>query len=230
MWRYREPPRCALPSPWGPSSPQPGGWHPLTARALWPGQLVAGAGGPGERVPVAVRAAGRAEGPDADEDQAGPRQPHLRAAGQHPPRVPPHPRATSPTAAPLPSPPQAQLAACAKALESSEELLEAANQALGTANHHDFAQVGPHRCGGCPRPAAPHAGGVLTPLAGQSASPRGCAHPGRAPSFSLCWALGQRWAGCARCGAAWEHGDPRQGHPRAAWCPLSPETEGHGGR
>ncbi|XP_054038194.1 fibronectin type III and SPRY domain-containing protein 1 isoform X1 [Rissa tridactyla] len=36
---------------------------------------------------------------------------------------------------------QAQLAACAKALESSEELLEAANQALGTANHHDFAQA-----------------------------------------------------------------------------------------
>ncbi|XP_049664484.1 fibronectin type III and SPRY domain-containing protein 1 isoform X2 [Haliaeetus albicilla] len=35
---------------------------------------------------------------------------------------------------------QAQLAACAKALESSEELLEAANQALGTANHHDFPQ------------------------------------------------------------------------------------------
>ncbi|KAM9620059.1 fibronectin type III and SPRY domain-containing protein 1 isoform 3-T3 [Morphnus guianensis] len=36
---------------------------------------------------------------------------------------------------------QAQLAACAKALESSEELLEAANQALGTANHHDFPQA-----------------------------------------------------------------------------------------
>ncbi|XP_075300504.1 fibronectin type III and SPRY domain-containing protein 1 isoform X1 [Opisthocomus hoazin] len=36
---------------------------------------------------------------------------------------------------------QAQLAACAKALESSEELLEAANQALGTANHHDFSQA-----------------------------------------------------------------------------------------
>ncbi|XP_009635038.1 fibronectin type III and SPRY domain-containing protein 1-like [Egretta garzetta] len=35
----------------------------------------------------------------------------------------------------------AQLAACAKALESSEELLEAANQALGTANHHDFPQA-----------------------------------------------------------------------------------------
>ncbi|XP_064325595.1 fibronectin type III and SPRY domain-containing protein 1 isoform X2 [Phalacrocorax carbo] len=35
---------------------------------------------------------------------------------------------------------QAQLAACAKALESSEELLEAANQALETANHHDFPQ------------------------------------------------------------------------------------------
>ncbi|XP_075380375.1 fibronectin type III and SPRY domain-containing protein 1 isoform X2 [Mycteria americana] len=36
---------------------------------------------------------------------------------------------------------QAQLAACAKALESSEELLEAANQVLGTANHHDFPQA-----------------------------------------------------------------------------------------
>ncbi|NWI65273.1 FSD1 protein, partial [Todus mexicanus] len=36
---------------------------------------------------------------------------------------------------------QAQLAACAKALESSEELLEAANQALGTVNNHDFAQA-----------------------------------------------------------------------------------------
>ncbi|XP_027562874.1 fibronectin type III and SPRY domain-containing protein 1-like, partial [Neopelma chrysocephalum] len=35
---------------------------------------------------------------------------------------------------------QAQLAACSKALESSEELLEAANQALGAANHHDFSQ------------------------------------------------------------------------------------------
>ncbi|XP_031948928.1 fibronectin type III and SPRY domain-containing protein 1 isoform X2 [Corvus kubaryi] len=35
---------------------------------------------------------------------------------------------------------QAQLVACSKALESSEELLEAANQALGTANHHDFSQ------------------------------------------------------------------------------------------
>ncbi|KFP39253.1 Fibronectin type III and SPRY domain-containing protein 1, partial [Chlamydotis macqueenii] len=38
-----------------------------------------------------------------------------------------------------------QLAACAKALESSEELLESANQALGMANHHDFPQVRPHR-------------------------------------------------------------------------------------
>ncbi|XP_040449152.1 fibronectin type III and SPRY domain-containing protein 1 isoform X2 [Falco naumanni] len=36
---------------------------------------------------------------------------------------------------------QAQLAECAKALESSEELLEAANQALETANHHDFLQA-----------------------------------------------------------------------------------------
>ncbi|XP_072701369.1 fibronectin type III and SPRY domain-containing protein 1 isoform X2 [Ciconia boyciana] len=36
---------------------------------------------------------------------------------------------------------QAQLAACAKALESSEELLEAANQVLGTASHHDFPQA-----------------------------------------------------------------------------------------
>uniref|UniRef100_A0A8C5TXU1 Fibronectin type III and SPRY domain-containing protein 1 n=1 Tax=Malurus cyaneus samueli TaxID=2593467 RepID=A0A8C5TXU1_9PASS len=36
---------------------------------------------------------------------------------------------------------QAQLVACSKALESSEELLEAANQALGTANHHDFSQA-----------------------------------------------------------------------------------------
>ncbi|KAM6041395.1 fibronectin type III and SPRY domain-containing protein 1 isoform 5-T5 [Chlamydotis macqueenii] len=36
---------------------------------------------------------------------------------------------------------QAQLAACAKALESSEELLESANQALGMANHHDFPQA-----------------------------------------------------------------------------------------
>ncbi|XP_042650950.1 fibronectin type III and SPRY domain-containing protein 1 isoform X2 [Tyto alba] len=35
---------------------------------------------------------------------------------------------------------QTQVAACAKALESSEELLEAANQALGTANDHDFLQ------------------------------------------------------------------------------------------
>lgn len=35
---------------------------------------------------------------------------------------------------------QAQLAACAKALESSEELLEAANHTLATANNHDFAQ------------------------------------------------------------------------------------------
>uniref|UniRef100_A0A8C9L760 COS domain-containing protein n=1 Tax=Pavo cristatus TaxID=9049 RepID=A0A8C9L760_PAVCR len=35
----------------------------------------------------------------------------------------------------------AQLAACAKALESSEELLETANQTLATANNHDFAQV-----------------------------------------------------------------------------------------
>ncbi|XP_059726268.1 fibronectin type III and SPRY domain-containing protein 1 isoform X4 [Haemorhous mexicanus] len=36
---------------------------------------------------------------------------------------------------------QAQLVACSKALESSEELLEAANQALGTANHQDFSQA-----------------------------------------------------------------------------------------
>ncbi|XP_048783727.1 LOW QUALITY PROTEIN: fibronectin type III and SPRY domain-containing protein 1 [Lagopus muta] len=36
---------------------------------------------------------------------------------------------------------QAQLAACAKALESSEELLETANQTLATANNHDFAQA-----------------------------------------------------------------------------------------
>uniref|UniRef100_A0A8C2YA12 Fibronectin type III and SPRY domain-containing protein 1 n=2 Tax=Coturnix japonica TaxID=93934 RepID=A0A8C2YA12_COTJA len=36
---------------------------------------------------------------------------------------------------------QAQVAACAKALESSEELLEAANQTLETANNHDFAQA-----------------------------------------------------------------------------------------
>lgn len=36
---------------------------------------------------------------------------------------------------------QAQLAACAKALESSEELLEAANHTLATANNHDFAQA-----------------------------------------------------------------------------------------
>ncbi|CAM9773460.1 unnamed protein product [Bubo scandiacus] len=36
---------------------------------------------------------------------------------------------------------QTQVAACAKALESSEELLEAANQALGTANDHDFVQA-----------------------------------------------------------------------------------------
>ncbi|KAM4758792.1 fibronectin type III and SPRY domain-containing protein 1 isoform 2-T2 [Cyanocitta cristata] len=35
---------------------------------------------------------------------------------------------------------QAQLVACSKALESSEELLEAANQTLGAANHHDFSQ------------------------------------------------------------------------------------------
>ncbi|XP_065508638.1 fibronectin type III and SPRY domain-containing protein 1 isoform X2 [Caloenas nicobarica] len=41
---------------------------------------------------------------------------------------------------------QAQLAACAKALESSEELLEAANQALGTANHHDFSQCDNGTC------------------------------------------------------------------------------------
>uniref|UniRef100_A0A8C8ABU5 B-box C-terminal domain-containing protein n=1 Tax=Otus sunia TaxID=257818 RepID=A0A8C8ABU5_9STRI len=40
---------------------------------------------------------------------------------------------------------QTQVAACAKALESSEELLEAANQALGTANDHDFVQVSPRR-------------------------------------------------------------------------------------
>uniref|UniRef100_A0A8B9P0Q0 Fibronectin type III and SPRY domain-containing protein 1 n=1 Tax=Apteryx owenii TaxID=8824 RepID=A0A8B9P0Q0_APTOW len=36
---------------------------------------------------------------------------------------------------------QAQLAACAKALESSEELLETANQTLETANNHDFPQA-----------------------------------------------------------------------------------------
>uniref|UniRef100_A0A8B9C6B4 Fibronectin type III and SPRY domain containing 1 n=1 Tax=Anser brachyrhynchus TaxID=132585 RepID=A0A8B9C6B4_9AVES len=36
---------------------------------------------------------------------------------------------------------QAQLAACAKALESSEELLETANQTLETANNHDFTQA-----------------------------------------------------------------------------------------
>lgn len=35
---------------------------------------------------------------------------------------------------------QAQLAACTKALESSEELLEAANQTLGMANDHEFHQ------------------------------------------------------------------------------------------
>uniref|UniRef100_A0A8C9EYN3 FSD1L n=1 Tax=Pavo cristatus TaxID=9049 RepID=A0A8C9EYN3_PAVCR len=37
----------------------------------------------------------------------------------------------------------AQLAACAKALESSEELLETANQTLATANNHDFRA---HKC------------------------------------------------------------------------------------
>ncbi|KAM9516273.1 fibronectin type III and SPRY domain-containing protein 1 [Guaruba guarouba] len=36
---------------------------------------------------------------------------------------------------------QAQLAACTKALESSEELLEAANQTLGMANDHEFHQA-----------------------------------------------------------------------------------------
>uniref|UniRef100_A0A8B9ZGV9 Fibronectin type III and SPRY domain containing 1 n=1 Tax=Anas platyrhynchos TaxID=8839 RepID=A0A8B9ZGV9_ANAPL len=38
---------------------------------------------------------------------------------------------------------QTQLAACAKALESSEELLETANQTLQTANNHDFIEVSP---------------------------------------------------------------------------------------
>lgn len=65
-----------------------------------------------------------------------------------PPACPPPSSGTLTHRCPSPSPRQAQLAACAKALESSEELLEAANQALGTANHHDFPQVCPHRRGG----------------------------------------------------------------------------------
>lgn len=146
------------------------------------------------------------------------------------PCAPPPPRAPSPTAAPLPSPPQAQLAACAKALESSEELLEAANQALGTADHHDFAQVGPHRWGGRPCPAAPHAGGGPDPPCRPVSATPGLRSPwAEAPSFSRRWAPGRRWAGCACCGAGWEHGDPRQGHPQLPAARFVPRPRGTGG-
>uniref|UniRef100_A0A672UGG7 Fibronectin type III and SPRY domain containing 1 n=1 Tax=Strigops habroptila TaxID=2489341 RepID=A0A672UGG7_STRHB len=61
---------------------------PTDTPPLCPGQLDAGAGGPGHRVPVAVRAAGRAEGGHGDQDQAGTCPAHLRAAGEHPPVCP----------------------------------------------------------------------------------------------------------------------------------------------
>lgn len=52
--------------------------------------------------------------------------------------------------------PQNQLAACTRALESSEELLETANQTLQATDSHDFPQVGtPSNTSGCsqtPRP------------------------------------------------------------------------------
>lgn len=60
-----------------------------------------------------------------------------------------------------PCPLQTQLAACAKALESSEELLETANQTLQTANNHDFIEVSPSAptgAGLCPHPAVPGGG------------------------------------------------------------------------
>lgn len=38
--------------------------------------------------------------------------------------------------------PQNQLAACTRALESSEELLETANQTLQASDSEDFSQVG----------------------------------------------------------------------------------------
>lgn len=50
------------------------------------------------------------------------------------------------------SPPQSQLSACSKALESSEELLELANQTLCSSETDGFTQV-THRHG-CWRPAA----------------------------------------------------------------------------
>lgn len=42
----------------------------------------------------------------------------------------------------MPCHPQNQLAACTRALESSEELLETANQTLQAADSKDFPQVG----------------------------------------------------------------------------------------
>lgn len=137
---------------------------------LPPGQHGAGAGGPGGRVPVPVRAAGRAEGRHGDQNQAGARQPHLRAAGEPPCPPPPQTRTHKGGGLPVtplpPCPLQTQLAACAKALESSEELLETANQTLQTANNHDFIEVSPSAptgAGLCPHPAVPGGGTGAAP-------------------------------------------------------------------
>lgn len=45
----------------------------------------------------------------------------------------------------VPCHPQNQLAACTRALESSEELLETANQTLQATDSEDFPQVGPQK-------------------------------------------------------------------------------------
>jgi len=226
MCRYRGP----CPAPWGPLAPHagvppPGAVAPADARGrCHPGQLVAGAGGHGGRVPVAVRAAGRAEGRDGDEDQAGLCQPHLRAAGQCPPCLglpptpPRHPRP------PLPlSPPHARPSwrRVPRPWRAPRSCWRRPTRPWGRPTTMTSPRCVPTGAGRCPRPAAPHPGGVLTPLPplpGRSMLPQCCAHPGRAPSFLS--ALEQRWAGCACCGAGWEHGDPPgtiPDLPRAAW-------------
>lgn len=90
-----------------------------------------------------------------------------------------------------PCPPQTQLAACAKALESSEELLETANQTLQTANNHDFIEVSPSAptgAGLCPHPAVPGGGGRGCPVSPPPTTTSACAF-GHVFLLFLRWAL-----------------------------------------
>lgn len=108
------------------------------------------------------------------------------------PRVPPpntHTQRGGLPVTPLPPCPlQTQLAACAKALESSEELLETANQTLQTANNHDFIEVSPSAptgAGLCPHLSIPRGdrGCPVFPP-----PPSACAF-GHVPLLFLRWAL-----------------------------------------